>query len=98
MFPIASTFVIPGGNNLIHVCVTRVVQRDTNAEGNKSKIMTLKLDSLILYFQPETENGLVNLQDLTQLKKAIINAFSKEISSLRKEIFKALDSPKKGKS
>ena len=42
------------------------------------------------------DNDLVNLQDLAQLKKAIINAFSKEIASLRHEIFRVIDTPKKG--
>ena len=56
----------------------------------------MSLFSIHSQSEPTLNDGAVNADDLSQLKKAIISAFSKEIGALRNEIFKVLESSKNG--
>merc|ERR1739838_778520 len=68
------------------------ILKDDIKEGTERKSMDLQLP--VIKSEPTSNDGAVNADDLSQLKKAIINAFSKEIGALRNEIFKVLDSSK----
>merc|ERR1739838_953462 len=68
------------------------ILKDDIKEGTERKSRGSQLP--VVKSEPTSNDGAVNADDLSQLKKAIINAFSKEIGALRSEIFKVLESSK----
>merc|ERR1719193_2598273 len=68
------------------------ILKDDIKEGTERKSMDSQLP--VIKSEPTSNDGAVNADDLSQLKKAIISAFSKEIGALRNEIFKVLESSK----